>query len=215
MNNPLRLSLLGIVLLVGLRMAIGWQLLYEGLWKINTLDSPRPWSAAGYLKNSQGPARSFFRELSGDPGDFSWLDYGTVTARWDIWHGRFVAHYGLDKGQQKKLDELLNGYRDFRAELKELPDGLTVEELNRALKSVNFLPETSRLIADGEMRITPREKVKLLSLATGDDEKSEVYRQAVEVLYARATRNLSGKERLLALLLVDLELTLGSGEGSR
>jgi len=204
-NNPLRLSLLGIVLLVGLRMAIGWQLLYEGLWKINTLDSPRPWSAEGYLKNSQGPARSFFRELSGDPSDFSWLDYGVVTARWDIWHDRFVAHYALDKGQQKKLDEILNGYRDFRAELIELPDGLTVEELNRALKSVKFVPETNRLIADGEMRITPREKVKLLSLATGDDEKTKAYRQAVETLYARATRNLSVKERLLALLEGDPE----------
>ena len=74
------------VLLVGLRMAIGWQLLYEGLWKIDTLDSPRPWTAEGYLKNSQGPVRSFFREMTGDPSDYNWLDYESVAARWDVWH---------------------------------------------------------------------------------------------------------------------------------
>ena len=205
MNNTLRLPLLGIVMIVGLRMAIGWQLLYEGLWKINTLDSPRPWSAEGYLKNSQGPVRSFFRELSGDPSDFSWLDYQTVAGRWDVWHAEFVRHYGLDKVQQKKLNELLNGYDDFRAELRELPAGLTAESFNRALKTVKFVPDSSRLIADGEKRITPREKVKLLSLVTGEDEQSVVYRQAVETLYARATRNLSAKERLLALLKGDPE----------
>jgi len=31
-----------IVLLVLLRVSIGWQFLYEGLWKWDTMDSPKP-----------------------------------------------------------------------------------------------------------------------------------------------------------------------------
>ena len=51
-------------LLVGLRMFIGWQFLYEGMWKLDTLDSPRPWTSAGYLKNAQGRKRDW---LGKDP----------------------------------------------------------------------------------------------------------------------------------------------------
>lgn len=207
MNKTLQLSLLPMVLIVGLRMAIGWQLLYEGLWKIDTLDSPKPWTAEGYLKNSQGPARAFFRQLTGDPSDFNWLDSKTVSDRWDLWHQHFVAHYGLDEAQQKKLDESINGFKDFRAELAELPGDWTVEDFNRQVKSVKFVPKARRLIVDGKLRLTPREKVKLLSLAKGDDEKSQKYRKAVEEVYLRATRNLSAKEKLLALLEGDPERT--------
>ena len=47
MTDTRRFSLAAIVLLVVLRLGIGWQLLYEGLGKVNTLDSPTPWTAAG------------------------------------------------------------------------------------------------------------------------------------------------------------------------
>lgn len=207
MNNKLRFPLLGIVLIVGLRMAIGWQLLYEGLWKIDTLDSPRPWTSEGYLKNSQGPARSFFREMTGDPSDFGWLDYDKVAGRWDVWHKQFVAHYKLDESQQKKLEEIVNGFSDFRAELKELPGDWTEEKFNKQVESVTFVAKSKRLIVDGKQRITPREKAKLLSLGKGDDEKSKAYRKAVEQVYQRATRDLSAKERLLAMLQGDSERT--------
>ena len=207
MNKTLQFSLLGMVLLVGLRMAIGWQLLYEGLWKIDTLDSPRPWSAEGYLKNSQGPARSFFREMTGDPSDFNWLDYETVAARWDTWHEAYVKHYGLDEAQTKKLEEQVNGFKDFRAVLEELPGDWTEEKFNKQVKSVKFVAKSKRLIVDGEQRLTPREKIKLLSLGKGDDEKSKAYQKAVNEVYLRATRNLSAKEKLLAMLEGDATRT--------
>jgi uncharacterized membrane protein YphA (DoxX/SURF4 family) len=224
-NNTLRLPLLGIVLIVGLRMAIGWQLLYEGLWKIDTLDSPKPWSAEGYLKNSQGPARSFFREMTGDPSDFGWLDYGKVSGRWDVWHKHFVAHYGLDEPQSKKLEEMLNGFQDFRAELKDPPPGFTEAKLNETIRKkflstmknvklddaekekrvgkVTFIAKSKRLIVGGKNRLTRQEKSILLSLGKGDDEKAVAYRKAVEAVFTRATRNLSAKERLLASLQGD------------
>ena len=52
-----RYSFAAVVCLVILRVGIGWQLLYEGLWKIDTLSSPTPWTSDGYLKSSQGPMR--------------------------------------------------------------------------------------------------------------------------------------------------------------
>jgi uncharacterized membrane protein YphA (DoxX/SURF4 family) len=224
-NNSIRLPLLGIVLIVGLRMAIGWQLLYEGLWKIDTLDSPRPWTAEGYLKNSQGPARSFFREMTGDPSDFGWLDYEKVSGRWGVWHEHFVAHYGLDEAQTKNLEETLNGFQDFRAVLKEPPPGFTEAKFNETVRKkflstmknyklddaekekrvgkVTFIAKSSRLIVGGKNRLTRQEKSILLSLAKDDDEISKAYRKAVEQVYARATRNLSARERLLASLMGD------------
>mgnify|MGYP003346569319 CR=1 FL=1 len=83
-----------VIFLVVLRLGIGWQLLYEGLWKINTQSTPTPWSAEGYLKNAQGPMRDVFRTMAGDPDDKGWLDVDLVGARWDSWKQRFSKHYG-------------------------------------------------------------------------------------------------------------------------
>jgi thiosulfate dehydrogenase [quinone] large subunit len=69
------LSPLQQLLLVGLRMLIGWHFLYEGYVK---LFHPawgrdgRPlaeWSSAGYLKAATGPLAGFFHSL----GDASWI----------------------------------------------------------------------------------------------------------------------------------------------
>ena len=38
-------------------MAIGWQFLYEGLWKLNTLSTAKPWSSAGYLRRPRADAQ--------------------------------------------------------------------------------------------------------------------------------------------------------------
>jgi hypothetical protein len=91
-----RYSFAAVVLLVVLRLGLGWQLLYEGLWKIDTLGTSYPWSSDGYLKSAQGPMRDVFRAMTGDPDDKSWLDEELVAKRWDQWKSRFAAHYGLD-----------------------------------------------------------------------------------------------------------------------
>jgi hypothetical protein len=83
-----RQSVAAVLMLVVLRLSIGWQLLYEGLWKIQSLGTPNPWSAEGYLKNSQGPMRPVFRALTGDPNDTQWLDPDVVASRWDAWRAQ-------------------------------------------------------------------------------------------------------------------------------
>ena len=136
MSDVRRISVVACVLLLAVRLSIGWQFLYEGLWKLNSQNSPKPWTAAGYLKNAQGPYRDFFRNLTGDPDELDWLDTEKVVGRWDAWHQSFQAHYAdLDDKQKERLDGMINGKsEDFRAKLVELPDGvILIHNLDRFL----------------------------------------------------------------------------------
>ncbi|MBW3543773.1 MAG: hypothetical protein KY476_26290, partial [Planctomycetes bacterium] len=121
-----RVTVLAIVLLVAARVAIGWQFLYEGLWKVRSFETSRPWSAEGYLKNAQGPFRGFFRNLAGDPDELDWLDYDAVAARWDAWQQRFADHYDLSDEQRKHLAEMIDGPETISAELTHWPAGVKV-----------------------------------------------------------------------------------------
>ncbi|TXT17815.1 MAG: hypothetical protein FD138_4531, partial [Planctomycetota bacterium] len=88
MTDTKKVCCVSITLIVLLRLSIGWQFLYEGMWKINTLSTPTPWSAEGYLRNAQGPFRNTFRNMTGDPNDLDWLDKEKVAAKWDDWSAR-------------------------------------------------------------------------------------------------------------------------------
>jgi uncharacterized membrane protein YphA (DoxX/SURF4 family) len=60
----MRLSILTVVLLVALRLAIGWHLFFEGAWKEQHKDS---WTSMGFLLAGKGPAALPSRWLAGDP----------------------------------------------------------------------------------------------------------------------------------------------------
>lgn len=60
-----------LVLLVMLRVAIGWHLMYEGLAK---LLQPN-WSAYGYLMDSKGWFSQFFQNMAGNPGLLNVVDF--------------------------------------------------------------------------------------------------------------------------------------------
>lgn len=127
MTDTRRIAAVAVVMLVVLRLAIGWQLLYEGLWKINTLKTPTPWTAAGYLKNAQGPFRGVFRRLAGDPDEKAWLNVANVEKRWHRWQKRFEKHYGLNDSQKQRLNILINGSKTFEVEIDEVPEGYNNE----------------------------------------------------------------------------------------
>lgn len=61
------------VFLVLLQLAIGWHLLYEGLWKGQGKAKGETWSSKGYLQNAAGPAGPAIRYLAGDP-DVTWQE---------------------------------------------------------------------------------------------------------------------------------------------
>lgn len=98
-----------IVFLVVLRLSIGWQFLYEGLWKQHAAHGTEPWTAAGYLKNAKGPFRSTFRNMVDDPYDYDKLDATAVQKRWQAWRQLFELHYPtLDANQKARLNKLVD-----------------------------------------------------------------------------------------------------------
>ncbi len=199
-----RYSLAAVVLLVVLRVGIGWQLLYEGLWKIDTLSSQAPWSSDGYLKSSQGPMRNLFRAMTGDPDDKSWLDPETVAARWDGWQRRFVTHYALSNSQAAELDKLVNGSASYEAilDLPASPEG--VDFASAKLKdTVSFDSKAKRLRINGKLHLTPTEKQTLdQQVAEKQGAEYDAYRKALDDAYSRSNR-LAYNERVRAHLMGD------------
>lgn len=230
MSDLRRLSLAAVVLLVVLRVALGWQLLYEGLWKINTLRTNKPWTSAGYLKNSMGPMRDTFRDMAGDPDEFGWLDYDTVAGRWKDWAERFSSHYQLDDKQEARLDQLLNGYHTkvgeklvFAQDLKTgLPEG--IDDLNAASRVskrvIWYDADRKQLLVDSAEILTPSDKSKLEALVSppadlDEEEKKEweptkkqkAFLTSVNTVYERQKKNLGYLRKLAGALKGDPELT--------
>lgn len=227
-QNVRQIGYLGCFLLVLLRVAIGWQFVYEGLWKLNTQQTAKPWSAEGYLANARGPFRDKFRGMLDDPDGFDKLDYEKVVARWDAWRERFLKLY---PEAEKGIDDLLEGPQQFAQKLEALPPGVDNQKL-KALK----LPKGSHVQYDDKAKqletnahLLPAERDALLALvggkpaeeAAGDatDEQQEKdaaanaapaaedplvkkWRDAVKQLYTRSGK-LSLKERLQVLLKED------------
>lgn len=189
-----------VIFLVVLRLGIGWQLLYEGLWKINTQSTPTPWSAEGYLKNAQGPMRDVFRTMAGDPDDKSWLNADTVGARWDAWKQRFIKHYGLNDSQQGALTRLIDGSAEYAAQLDKLPEGVDFKAAGQD-KVIRFDAARKLLLIDGKRHMVPAEKATLEAQIEGQTgAEFEAYRAALNAAYARSSR-LSYKERVRAHLM--------------
>lgn len=208
MTDTKKLCCVSITLIVLLRLSIGWQFLYEGLWKFHTLGTPTPWTAEGYLRNAQGPFRNFFRNLTGDPNDLEWLDKDKVVAKWDDWANRFATHHQLDEKQQADLLRLLNGAKDYRVELAALPEGVAIPK--NLAKIVQFDAKAKRLICSGEYRMLAKEREALLELAPLKEDDPEAkqksvkaYRDAVLALYNRATdpKSMSLKDRLAVAIV--------------
>lgn len=213
MTDLRRYSLAAVVFLVVLRIGIGWQLLYEGLWKIDTLNSPKPWTSAGYLKNSVGPLRNQFRAMTGDPDDLGWLDYDTVSARWIDWAERFEKHYELDPKQAGSLTRLLKGSQTkiddrevFVQDLDALPDGIDAAVLAKTVnpKIFGYNAKEKKLMVDAGRLLQPNEKAKLDKLVEGkDDAKAQAWLKALDTLYSRQKSGMGYLKKLAATIKGD------------
>ncbi len=213
MYNARRLGFFAILFLVALRVCIGWQLFYEGMWKWNTLGSAKEWSAEGYLKNARGPLRDHFHRLAGDgPYDMNWLDYGRMSKKWDGWKARFVNHYGdLTDRQKSRLNQLVSGSKSYAANLSALPDGVNLEKYKKA---ISYDAEKKQLVVDGKWHLTPVERERLFQMVPnveevdkklkGGTELEREFRDAVNKVYIRQSR-LGYKEKLAASLRGDAE----------
>lgn len=104
------------LLLVLLRVAIGWHLFYEGIHKLQSMNSDRPWSAEGYLRNASGPGRDYFRNLVDDVYSREALRPESVLASWRADQKRLADYYHFNSEQSaaadKKLKELSNRVKE-------------------------------------------------------------------------------------------------------
>jgi uncharacterized membrane protein YphA (DoxX/SURF4 family) len=219
-----RVALIACVLLVVLRISIGWQFLYEGLWKINSRNTAQPWSAKGYLANAQGPFRLVFRNMAGDPDDLDWLDFDNVAARWDRWHDLFLSHYpNLTDEQKQRLDDLINGPEEFTEPLDQLPENYKFsaalteqsEFWGKQRQVIRFDEENKRLVLDGKLLLLPNERDALLRSVklkkdpapneTAENDIAQAFQAAVKRLYdrSRSSAKQTYKIRLRALLKGD------------
>ena len=206
-----KVSLLAIVMLVLLRVSIGWHLLYEGLWKLGTQHTSTPWTAEGYLKNATGPLRSTFRQMTGDPNDEKWLNYEVMSKKFKAWQDGFVSHYKLDEAQTTAFKELMDGPESFEVELKGLPPGLDLEKIggiNR--EAISFDPD-GFLVVSGKLHLLPAERDRLIAAATKISEANKAAKKscdqfisAVNRVY-KAAAKLSFNEQLTAVMEQDTD----------
>jgi uncharacterized membrane protein YphA (DoxX/SURF4 family) len=128
MNNLTRFFLILV------RLCIGWLFLVEGFEKVQsvhmgpTVDN-KPWTSAGYLKQSSGPMAPFFQWQAGGNDDDHALaclavdtdaskpahDRASLALRqdWEQYLARFADHYKLNADQRQeahdKLEKSLDG----------------------------------------------------------------------------------------------------------
>jgi uncharacterized membrane protein YphA (DoxX/SURF4 family) len=211
MRDIRRVSVVAVFLVVLLRIAIGWQLLYEGLWKYDQLDTPTPWSAAGYLRNAQGPFREQFRNMTGDPDDLNWLNHDWVNARWDRWRAEFIQFYGLTEKQQQKLDLLLVGPKVVSEQLRTGLKGVQLPaRFRQGTKEVDGKIQVI-LAAAAQPPITDQERDAALAAVPEDaGQPGRELRQAIERVTEK-TRQLSFRQRLRATMLGDAERVGATG----
>ncbi len=216
-------------LLVLLRVAIGWQFLYEGLWKFNTQKTSKPWTAEGYLVNARGPLRDRFRNMVDDPNGLNKLDFEKVEASWNAWRDRFVLQYNDVEYIQADLDKLLDGPGEFTQKLDQLPPGVDLEKFKKPKGSYLRYNAKARQL-ETNLHLLPGERDALIALAASNPAGSEdtdqptaegaggenstkkesgvsagvvkKWRDAINALY-KTTGKLSLKERLQVLLKED------------
>lgn len=151
------IGLCAVVLIVLLRIAIGWHFFYEGLHKF---DPHEPFSAEGFLGVAKGPAAPLFHGMLPDVQGMKRLDIGTVKdskgrdvktfteyeKAWNEFYAAFVQKHGLNadnqKAVKKRADEVFYRYQ------KSLRDGAAdVEADVKAFKeSLKRFEETKKSV---------------------------------------------------------------------
>lgn len=207
-----KVSLVAVVLIVLLRISIGWHLMYEGLWKLGTQQTSTPWTSEGYLKNSTGPLRPMFRKMTGDPHDQLWLDANAMSAKWNAWRERFLNHYQLDDKDRAKFQQMMTGGEPVEVSLPKLPPGLDINKIDGVnKKAIRFDPKAKKLIVDGNLHLLPAERDRLIGAAEEVAVENPAARPACDQFIAAVSRaytlssRLSFDEKLAARLKGDPE----------
>jgi uncharacterized membrane protein YphA (DoxX/SURF4 family) len=122
-DKKYQIGLLAVVMLVALRLTIGWHFFYEGVWKIANADK---FSASDFLIMSKGPFVPLFHAMVPDldgrvrlaPGPVEdqkrakegWVTSPVFLAAWTETRDKFAARNNLSDEQKKALDDKFGQY---------------------------------------------------------------------------------------------------------
>jgi uncharacterized membrane protein YphA (DoxX/SURF4 family) len=137
--------------LVLLRLVIGWHLLYEGLYKLDTYDTNQPWSAWQFLAGAEGPLEGPFQKMVlQEPADTAY-DADIIGQQWLTLLERFNGFYNVTADQrdsaagefrfvearlQKEFFEdpdLRRPLQQYRDDISRPPGSLTTSEQKRLI----------------------------------------------------------------------------------
>jgi uncharacterized membrane protein YphA (DoxX/SURF4 family) len=128
LNRQFQISLLAVVVLVLLRIAIGWHFLHEGLWKYREPN----FTAEPYLRQARGPLANTYRNLIPDFYGEERLNRSAIKDRWSQLERQAAEHYGFDARQRKEsprvLSQRLKEYDETLWENKTDADGRELKD---------------------------------------------------------------------------------------
>jgi uncharacterized membrane protein YphA (DoxX/SURF4 family) len=231
-----RLSSFTIIFLVLLRLAIGWHFLFEGLHKIHSVSvgettTNRPFSSAGYFRESTGPLGDVMRGVTGDPDARALsllvvqpLPAGEEPSRqpphlrmppglaqeWERYLARFEEHYDLNEAQRAEARAKLVQAEDAVVLwlTQEQPDQTTTEQ-KKSFPSGDILRKvpTAERIRDYRNQLTEVREVlgRRMWLFGRDVEKARL-RQARAALDQMRTSLLPDLDRHTQALTRSLNL---------
>lgn len=118
--------------LVLLRLAIGWHFLFEGLHKVHSTYTDKPFTSAGYFREAEGPLGSVMRRyVVGDPDEEALARLTPTSASlnalphdrfppalardWQAYLDRFIKYYQLNDAQQDEARSRLRQSMDNTA----------------------------------------------------------------------------------------------------
>jgi len=97
------------ITLIILRLIIGWHFLFEGLHKIHSLYTPKPFSSEIYFRESSGPMGKIMKGFLSDPDAelLAKLDPKAIDNDWRSAAKSFSSSYALTPEQSKSVEETL------------------------------------------------------------------------------------------------------------
>ncbi|MFM7318858.1 MAG: DoxX family protein [Isosphaeraceae bacterium] len=164
--------------LVVLRMAIGWHFLYEGMEKVRSFQSPKPFSAEVYLRNANGPLADTFRSIIPDVDSVAHLDTTKSAVDWKARLDAYASHYSLTADQKTAADaayasatKKLDAWTKDRQNQEDLSKYLHELEQNKAMLSNKQAMSYERERAQDKRKDIEADRKKLVaSLDTIRDE---------------------------------------------
>jgi uncharacterized membrane protein YphA (DoxX/SURF4 family) len=159
-TSPYRLSTCAIILLVALRLGIGWHFFQEGADKLRS----GKFSSVGFLSSAKGPLAPFFRSLIWDADGLARLDKEQTLEAWAHFRQRLTDHYGFDESQDKRAGAVLANrssqlewfFHTNADEIKEYLLGLERRDRNRRDAARREVASLRGQAAQLEMELTKK-----------------------------------------------------------